>query len=177
MVFFKELETDRLFLKNISTDDKDFIFKMFSDEKVTQYLLDNEPLTDIKGADEIINLFTQSEPRNLHRWILVRKSDNEKIGTCGFHCWDKQAGYCDIGYDLSPEFWGKGYMSEAIQAILDFAKNEMKVSKINACVYPENNKSVILLEKHGFIFNGQMKDEIFRGKKYLHKIYVLSYVK
>jgi ubiquinone/menaquinone biosynthesis C-methylase UbiE len=79
-----------------------------------------------------------------------------------------------VGFDLAPEYWGNGYMNEVMKTIITFAKDIMKVVKINACVYPENDNSIKLLEKHGFVFNGQMKDEVFRGVKYPHKIYVLQ---
>lgn len=173
-MLFKELETDRLFLKNISRYDREFILKQFSNDEVNRYLFDAEPLTDIFGADEIIDFYMQPEPRAQHRWILVRKDDETKIGTCGFHCWDKSNGCCDIGYDLYPDYWGKGYMMEALKAICAFARSGMKVSGINAWISIDNEKSVMLAEKLGFAFTGQIKDEIFRGEKYPHKILTLD---
>jgi ribosomal-protein-alanine N-acetyltransferase len=173
-MLFKELETNRLFLKNISSEDRDFILAQFSNDEVTRYLYDAEPLTDTQGADEIINFYIQAEPRGQHRWILTRKEDGVKLGTCGFHCWDKSNGVCEIGYDLFPDFFGKGYMVEAMEAIITFARNEMKIKHINACIYPENDKSVNLAERLGFVFTGQTKDEIFREKAYPHKIFTLD---
>ena len=173
-MIFRELETERLYLKNISFNDRDFIFKQFSDEKLNRYLFDAEPIADIQGADEIISFYTQSEPRNQHRWVLVRKDDGAKLGTCGFHCWDKVNGCCDVGYELYPDYWGRGYMNEAMREILIFARCDMKVKRVNACIYKDNDASVKLAEKLGFVFAGQTKDEIFRGEKYLHKIFVLD---
>ena len=173
-MFFRELETNRLFLKNISTKDKDFIFAEFSNDKINLYLFDAEPLTDIQEADEIINFYTQPEPRNQQRWVCVRKSDDVKLGTCGFHCWDKSESRCDVGYELLPDFWGNGYMSEAMREILKFARNDMKIKYINACIYPDNHASINLAKKLGFVFTGEMKNEIFHGEKYPHKILTLD---
>ena len=173
--FFKQLETERLLLKNISSDDSDFIFTLFSNEDVNAFLFDAEPVATIQEADEIIADYTKSEPRSIHRWILVRKDDFAKLGTCGFHCWNKEIGECDVGYDLYPDYWGKGYMSEALAAILQFAENEMKVSKVNACIYSENKPSLKLAEKLGFSFVGQMKNEMFRGEEYPHMILTLRW--
>ena len=111
-MLFKALETERLILKNISFDDRDFIYDQFSNASVNQYLYDAEPLVDIQGADEIIEFYLQPEPRAQHRWILMTKAGT-KIGTCGFHCWNSSKGVCDIGYDLNPNFEGEGYMTEA----------------------------------------------------------------
>ncbi len=173
-MFFQEMDTERLFLKNISVDDRDFIYQQFENVHVNKYLFDAEPLTDISGADEIIGFYTQPEPRLQHRWILVRKTDGLKLGTCGFHCWDKANGCCDIGYDLFPDYWGNGYMTEALQKILGFARVDMGVKLIHACIYPDNLASIRLAEKNGFVFQGKMQDEVFRGERYPHKIFTLD---
>jgi len=136
-MLFKELETERLILKNISTEDRDFIFAEFSTAIINKYLFDAEPLVDIHGANEIIEFYIQPEPRMQHRWILITK-EGTKIGTCGFHCWNPSEGICDIGYDLNPDFEGRGYMHEAIKEVLQFAQNEMNLKKVNACIYTEN---------------------------------------
>ena len=169
------METDRLFLKNISSDDREFIFTVFSNDDVNKYLYDAEPLTYIYGADDIINFYLEPEPRNQHRWIIIRKTDNVKIGTCGFHCWDKNNSKIEIGYDLLKEYWSNGYMQEAINEIIKFAKCVMSIRQIDADVFVDNIKSIKLLERFGFILTGT-KNYLFRGKEYPHKIYSL-YIK
>jgi ribosomal-protein-alanine N-acetyltransferase len=173
-MFFKKLETDKLYLKNISSDHRDFIFTVFSNDTINRYLFDEEPLTDIQGADEIINFYTQPEPRMQHRWIIVRKTDNSKLSACGFHAWDKSKGYCEVGYDLLPDYWGNGYMSEVMEKILEFATLDMKVKNISVCIYTDNDNdnSIKLAEKFGFVFKGQMKDYGFRGQKYPYKYFI-----
>ena len=173
-LLFKELETERLLLKNISFDDRDFIFEQFSNASINNYLYDAEPLLDIQGADEIIDFYLQPVPRAQHRWMLITK-EGTKIGTCGFHCWNPSEGNCDIGYDLNPDFGGKGYMNEAIKTILRFGQTDMKLKKVKACIYPENEKSIKLVEKVGFKYQGETESVVFRGKAYLHKIYSLEF--
>ncbi len=65
-------------------------------------------------------------------------------------------------------------MNEAVQAILQFACNDMFIEHIYACIYPDNHASIRLAGKKGFAFHGQMKDEIFRGKRYPHKVLSLD---
>lgn len=174
-MFFEELETKRLMLKNISFEDRTFMFKQFSDEEVTRYLFDEEPMKELSEADELIKIFLQPEPRSHHRWILVLKDTEEKIGTCGFHCWDKEKQCVEMGYDLSEKYWGKGYMAESVNAILAFARDEMKVKRIDAHVYPENVGSMRLVEKFNFVQTEETKIYEFRGKEYLHYIYSLTF--
>ena len=91
-----------------------------------------------------------------------------------FSLLDKSNGCCDIGYDLYPDYGGNGYMIEALKAICAFARSSMKVKSINACIYIDNKKSIKLAEKLGFVFRGQIKDEIFRSTRYAHKILTLD---
>ncbi len=134
MDMFENLETDRLYLKIIDREDRVFTYSQFSDDTVNKYLYDAEPLTDIYGADEIIEFYTIPEPRTQNRWIIIRKSDNKKMGTCGFHCWDKKVGKVDVGYDLKEEFRSNGYMQEAMKEIIKFAKEKMCVNEVCSCI-------------------------------------------
>ena len=166
-MFYNNIETDRLVLRNIDNIDREFIFSQFSDDEINRYLFDAEPLTDISGADGIIEYYLEPEPRPHHRWIVIRKADGVKMGTCGFHCWSIKDSRVEIGYDLKKEFWGNGYMYEALKGIIEFAKGPMDIKEINACIYTENHKSISLAEKLGFVLTGS-KYELFKGKKYLH---------
>ena len=89
----------------------------------------------MQGADEIIAFYLQPEPRLQHRWIIMKKSDGTKMGTCGFHCWNKTDGNVEVGYDLKEKFWGNGYMQEAMKAIITFVQEEMYIKEISACIY------------------------------------------
>jgi ribosomal-protein-alanine N-acetyltransferase len=89
------------------------------------------------------------------------------LGTCGFYDWDKSINCCGIIYDLFPDYWGNGYMNEAMKKILAFAKADMKIKQIYACVHIDNENSIKMLEKLGFVFTEQTEVEfITEQKKY-----------
>jgi len=169
---FTDLETERLLLKNIGLDDQEFILSQFSNDTINRYLFDAEPMTCLDDAIELINFYIQAEPRLQHRWIIVSKSGQEKFGTCGFHCWNQKDRSVEVGYDLCEAFWGKGYMTEAMQAIISFAGQQMGVREIRACIYVENERSIRLAERMGFKFSGTCS-QTFRGTDYPHNIYSL----
>jgi ribosomal-protein-alanine N-acetyltransferase len=173
-MFFKDLQTDRLLLKNIEVDDRDFIFREFSIENkdINKFLYDAEPLMNISEADEIINFYLEPEPRNHHRWIIIRKTDNTKMGTCGFHCWDKSSSKAEIGYELLKDYWGNGYIYEAISEIINFSEKIMNLKEIIANIYIENIKSINVVKKLSFELTGT-REYLFRGKDYPHKVYTL----
>ncbi len=170
---FNNLETERLLLKNIGPEDRAFIYKQFSDPVVSKYLYDAEPVVSMGDADDIIEMFLQPEIRTHHRWILIRKSDNVKIGTCGFHCWNVNTHEADVGYDLQEAYCGQGYMQEALNAIFAYAKEQMGLLKVTACISVENKGSIGLAKKLGFVRSGEQYNEVFRDQAYLHDKYVL----
>jgi len=173
-MLFHDLGTARLLLKNISKDDTDFVFREFSDDSVNKYLFDTEPFVNRKEAEDLIDFYLRPEPRAQHRWILIKKDTGEKIGTCGFHGWDMISRACEVGYDLTKEYWGHGYMSEALRAILSFARAEMNVQTVNACISVDNQRSIALVQNQGFIFSGQKIYLRFREAEYEH--YIFTYI-
>lgn len=174
-MFFTDLETERLLLKVIGTDDAGFILRQFSNDDVNRYLFDAEPLTVIGEAEELICFYMEKEPRNQNRWIIIRKDTGEKIGTCGFHAWNRENRECEMGYDLYPSYWKNGYIQEALTAILDFAKSKMQLRSIEAHIAAGNKDSIKTAERQGFADSKQTYIEIFRGKEYLHRIYTKTF--
>ena len=111
---FPNLETDRLILRNVGNEDIDFIYRHFSNVKVCEFLYDEELYTTRNEAIEFVKWYSNPEEKGFNRWILVEKNSQQQIGTCGFHCWDKTNNIAEIGYDLWHEYWGQGYMNEAL---------------------------------------------------------------
>ena len=140
---------------------------------MTEYLYDAEPCKCIEEADDIIDFYIHPQVDGQHRWILVLKSNGEKIGTCGFHCWNSENQTVEVGYDLQKEYWGQGLMREALTAIINSAINEMKATRIDAHIYPENHNSSGLAQRLGFTESPETTIYTFRNVDYLHHIYSL----
>ena len=133
-------------------------------------MVDEElPLANLEDAERQINYFIVPEPRTLHRWVIVKKVDGIPIGTCGCHFWDVKDHICEIGCDLAPEFWGKGYMIEALRRVIDFGFDKMELNRIQAFTLLENTRAVRLLLRLGFKQEGIYRDkELCRGVYYDH---------
>jgi len=144
---FPEFQTDRLILREITLGDTAELFALFSDPQITKYM-DIDPLKRESEAADIIEFhFNDSGCR----WGIFDKATNRLIGTCGYHRWRKGViNTAEIGYDLSPAYWGQGVMKEALQEIISFGFTEMGLVIIEAEVEPENGRSINLLKKLGF---------------------------
>ena len=173
---FPPIQTERLTMRLFQADDLEFVFQHFSDPQVAQYLLDEPPVTDKSQAQEIVQFYLDSVGKPYNRWVIISKADDQRIGTCGFHKWNKSHQRAEIGYDLSPNAWGQGYMQEAIRAAIQYGFNHMGLHRIEALVYPENTRSLHLLNKLGFKQEGNLRDYFYLdGKFYDHVI--LSLIK
>ena len=173
---FVNIETERLHLKCIEQSDREFIFEEFQNDFINKYLYDEEPMSDIKQADNLIEFYNLIEPRNQNRWVLVNKVENTKMGTCGFHLWDRNKNIVEIGFELMPQYNGKGYMTEAVEALIEFAQTKMNANKIFAIVSIDNSQCKRLLEKFGFFIIGK-EECMFKESIYLHDIYELELLK
>lgn len=172
---FPNLETDRLFLRNVNNEDVDFIYRLFSDKRVCEFLYDEELFTSRNDAIEFVKWNKDPEEKGYNRWVLVKKGDNqEQIGTCGYDYWDRTNNIAEIGYDLWHEYWGQGYMNEALISAIESGFNHMNLNRINAFVALDNVNSIKVLEKLGFMNEGVYRDKhLFRGKYYDHYTFSL----
>ncbi|WKZ35450.1 MAG: GNAT family protein [Anaerolineales bacterium] len=174
--FFPKLETERLLLRPLTMNDLDFVFRHFSEPLVTEFLLDEAPISDIAQAREMIESYQESETKSWNRWGIVLKNNHQIIGTCGYHKWNKRDLRAEIGYDLGPEFWGKGIMTEALRAALQNGLEGMGLNRIEAMVHPQNQGSLHLLHKLGFQKEGLLRDYHHSNGSF-HSHYILSLLK
>lgn len=159
---FPELDSARLKLVRLTSDDAADIFALFSDEKVIKYY-DLGVLQQIPQALSLINFFNARYDSNTGiRWGIRLKKSNQLIGTCGFNSWSLKMKSAEIGYDLLPNFWGYGYANEAVSEVLNAAFSGQlpcgKLNRIQADTIPGNYPSESLLIKLGFIEEGLRRE-------------------
>ena len=162
-MFFTDLETERLYLQNSAPAHRYFIYTLYTNDEVLRFHYEEDRYVDLYGADKEIAEWNQPEPRDQHVWIFVRKTDGVALGTCCINNWDRNAAFCEVHYDMHPDFWGNGYMTEAMRAILAFARDAMKVRRIETGINQENEKSIKLVERLGFVYSGQTVEDMNDG--------------
>lgn len=162
---FAELETKRLRLIELGKKHAPELFEILSIEKVTRYY-GTDPFVSQKDAVKLIELFQKnfSEQRGI-RWGLVLKDNGKLIGTAGLNACSFKHRRAEVGYEIHPDYWRKGYAIEAIKEILDYSFDTLDFSRIGAIVYPENKPSWQLLEKLGFNREGLLRSYMFQNQK------------
>lgn len=160
---FPALSTRRLLLRPIAREDTAFVVRHFLNPLVQRYLLDEEPLTSSLEAAAIVDFYLERPDAPYNRWVVIRSDDGEPIGTCGFHKWSRTHCRAEIGYDLSPAFWGQGYMREAVRAMLQHGFSKLGMHRIEAIVALANTPSANLLRRLGFQQEGVLRAYYRRG--------------
>ena len=103
-------------------------------------------------------------------WALVRKEDNVCIGDVSFWKIDPHHAVGEVGYALFPEFWGQGYMQEALKLVLPYGFQSMGLHRVEANVNTENRASQRLLEKMGFQKEAHFRENYAYNGKFLDSL-------
>ncbi|MED4229567.1 GNAT family protein [Neobacillus cucumis] len=169
---FPTLETERLLLREISKNDAEGIFACFSNENVTRYY-GQETLESIEQAEGFVDFFANSykDKRGI-RWGIEIKGAQGLIGTIGFNAWSPKHRRAEIGYEIHPEQWRKGYTFEAVSKVIQYGFNEFGLTRIGAVVFIDNEASNNLLTKVGFQKEGVLRDYMYQdGNAYDTYVY------
>jgi RimJ/RimL family protein N-acetyltransferase len=151
------LETERLLLRQLTTEDAEFILELLNEPSFIRNIGDRGVRTTTDARSYILNGPATSYIKNGFGLYLVKlKETNESIGMCGLIKRDTLEDV-DIGYAFLPRFWSKGYAVEAAQAVKEYAKNVIGLNRIVAITDPENEGSIRVLEKIGLKFEKMVK--------------------
>lgn len=146
------LETERLCLRRITFDDAQFILTLLNEPSFLRYIGDKK-VRNLEDAQQyILNGPTASYERHGFGLNLVElKELHTPIGMCGL-LKREELPAPDIGFAFMPAFWSKGYAFEAASAVLDGARERLKLTRILAITSLDNDASIKLLQRLGFRF-------------------------
>ncbi|AIK39061.1 acetyltransferase family protein [Bacillus pseudomycoides] len=154
---FPILETERLKLRELTLLDAETMFYYFEKASVIRYF-GMDSFQNMEQVKNTIQTFRKRyEEGNVLRWGIELKGTNQLIGTFGFHLINQNHKRAEIGYELDDTYWGKGYASEALQAILTYGFETLQLIRIAAVVYTENEASHRLLKRAGFQEEGLLR--------------------
>jgi ribosomal-protein-alanine N-acetyltransferase len=149
----KTLETERLILKPTTLADAEFIRNLFISPKWIEFIGDRE-LNTIKEVEDYIEtkMTPQIERLGYGNYTIIRKSDGEKIGSCGLYDREGVNGI-DIGFALLPDFEKNGYAFESVNHLKEVALKDFKLLQISGITSTKNEASQALLIKIGLKFD------------------------
>jgi len=163
----------RVVLRWISEDDIDSLYEIFSNPKVMRYW-STVPLPNRDAAVALQReIATGNDRETMLKWGIALRDSNKMIGTTTLFNLSLDNGRAEIGYAMAHDYWGKGYMNEALQALVSHAFEVMELRRLEADVDPRNAASIRTLERLGFQregflrerwhVNGEIQDALFYG--------------
>lgn len=172
----KQLDTPRLILRKLTHEDLPLYYeRLGSSADVTQYML-FQPHRDIsESAASIEKTLRRYEEGKGYRWAITAKRDGSIIGIIDLLSFDEARECCSFAYMLGKDFWGKGYGTEALTAVLDFGFRELEVWSIHADHFADNAASGAAMRKVGMRYVGTVREKYEKnGRKFDAPQYIMT---
>lgn len=148
---FPILTTERLTLRQLSVDDKQDIFTLRTDPEINKYL-DRQPCKTTEDALNFINKVNDNIEKNIALYWAITLTDPKTFaGTICLFDFSTEKNSCEFGYELLTKFQGQGIMKEAVQAVIDYVFQTLRLKNILAFTHCDNLNSTKLLMKFNFI--------------------------
>jgi ribosomal-protein-alanine N-acetyltransferase len=167
---FPILETERLLLRRIDTNDINEIFALRSNPETMKYIPRPLVKTNEDALEHIAMIDAKIENNEGINWGITLKNDPKLIGIIGHYRIKPEHFRAEIGYMLLPEFNGKGIIPEAVKEVVDYGFNVMKLHSIEAIIDPENFGSEKVLQKNGFVKEAHLKENEFYNGRFLDTV-------
>ena len=174
-ISFKQITTKRLLLRRFQDSDLEPFRAYRFDPEIARY-----QGWDSCSRQEVIDFIQEQQsvqPGTPGQWFQLAielRETGELVGDCGLHTHKDDARQADIGYTLARPFHGRGYATETVSRLLDYAFEDLAMHRIVGVVDCENSASVALLERLGLRREGHFIQNIwFKGKwgdEYLYAV-------
>lgn len=167
---FPVLRSNRFIYREFEAKDAADFFLLRSNPVVMEFMDSVYINTEAEALAKIKSIQDDFKAGNGINWVIVDKQTEQFAGYICFWRLMKEHVRAEIGYALAPRFWGKGVMFEAAETILDFGFNTMHLHSVEANVNIDNNRSISLLNRLGFVKEAHFRENYFFEGKFLDSI-------
>jgi ribosomal-protein-alanine N-acetyltransferase len=154
---FPILKTERLMLRSLAPEDQAGVFAIYSNPEVTRFC-DVATLANQQQASVLIQVFqAEVEKDGGIRWAITQKGSPRLIGLCGVG-WYRHNASALLSYDLNQDYWNRGIMTEAVQAVVRYVFDQAGTNRITATTTVDNTASMHVLLHAGFQEEGILRE-------------------
>jgi ribosomal-protein-alanine N-acetyltransferase len=161
---FHLLTTERLLLRKVEPTDASFVLKGYSNDAITKFMLYRYyTLEEVQvQMNHYANMYKNETGI---AWLIESLETKEPIGIISIFHLSTIHKKAELGFWSLPEFWGKGFTTEAGNAVIDYCFNTLHLNRIEATVETEHLASIATIKKLGLQHEGTFKEyEINNGK-------------
>ena len=161
------LETPRLTLRRLEMRDAPDIFDYGRDPLVAKHVL-WDAYTSVGEARGyvryMIRKYRAGEPSS---WGIVEKETGRVVGTIGYMWYQRDNNACEVGYSLARRCWNRGYMTEALRAVIRYSFETLCVHRVEAQHETDNAASGAVMRKCGMQKEGTLRGRLLNKGKYV----------
>jgi ribosomal-protein-alanine N-acetyltransferase len=159
------IETERLLLKELNPEVLHTLFTTGTDSEIMSEL-GLKTTEELDAEREKFRLGMTTYRMSFKTFLLVEKETGKAIGKCGFHDWYAIHSRSELGYRMLDEAAKrKGFMTEALCAVIRYGFEEMKLNRIQAFIGSENIPSLKLIKRAGFTEEGTLRSHYCNNGK------------
>ncbi len=156
-----DLSTERLLLRRMTMKDAQDVFEYSRDPEVARHVLWSAQ-KHISEAKDYIRYMTKRYRDDLpSSWGIIDKASGRLVGTIGYMAFSEENASVEVGYSLARWLWGKGLMTEALRAVIDYTFDAMDVNRIEAQHEIDNPSSGRVMEKCGMTKEGVLRQRLY----------------
>lgn len=148
------LETPRLILRALSPDDWEAYAEAWADPRMTRFI-GGQPRDRPTSWGKFLQAAGLWSILGYGYWSFIERETGRLAGNGGLAQFERGvaalAGHAEAGWAFVPDAWGKGYATEAMSAILDWADRGPRLAEIRAIIDADNLASNRVAEKCGFV--------------------------
>jgi RimJ/RimL family protein N-acetyltransferase len=161
-----QIQTPRLLLRDFVSEDWPAVLAYQSDPRYLRYYpWETRTEDEVRAFVQMFLGHQQEQPRRRFQLAITLPEDGRLIGNCGMRRKLGNEWEGDIGYELAPEYWGRGYATEAARTMVDFGFRELDLHRISSWCIADNVASARVLEKTGLRLEGRLREnEHFKGR-------------
>lgn len=164
------ITTPRLLLRELEDADAPAVLRLRSDPALMRFI----PKPLFSQHEEALGMI-----REFHRaasageailWGITVRGADSVVGYIGFWRVMRERQAAELGYALHPDLWGQGLATEAVAAVADHGFAQIRLQTAEAQVTPENAASVHVLERNGFVLQGEVPADAALGGPWKHAL-------
>lgn len=172
---FPVLQTERLLLRALSSADAPALAEMRSNKRVNEFLYRADSITVEYATDFIAKRIEDAENNESIMWAIQLRDEPRMLGSICLWNIVPEKDKAEIGYEMHPDYYGKGIMHEAMQKVIEYGFGVMKLKTMEALPVKDNLKSIQLLERNHFIRDLDIeKYELPEEERDITAVYILN---
>lgn len=168
----QSIETNRLVLRKFEYSDAEDMLNLWASKPEIQHMYAEPVYTTIDEVNGLLDKFISAyNNEHCYRWAIIDKADKRCIGQIAYYLVDAKNHFAEIEYCLATEYQKRGYMTEAVRAILDFGFNKIGLHRVQISTKEINVPSKRVIEKCGFKYEGTLRDFFYYNGEYVGRLY------